>query len=176
MNYRTPLFPVSLAFAAGCIIAFATSCSQPLAVVLFLIGLVVFTIFQRVYPSSSLPCLLLIFTGGLLHTVTVSLQIPANDVRKLPEQERNSPLADWIAVVRDEPSVSPPEGPRSKVYHEACTLWISARHAADFAPCPRTPPPCPIGVPLPAQSKPGSRWWEHRFRSATLYCSPVRFD
>lgn len=101
---RVPLFPVSLAFATGCLLGQDALVSWPVALGLFLLVLVAWILAGRHEKSSLALFFVLTACAGLTHTLVLDASVPPDDVRRLPD-EKALATTQWRGRVVEEPAL-----------------------------------------------------------------------
>jgi ComEC/Rec2-related protein len=102
LSPRAPLFSVSLALALGCLIGLDGWVSLRVALVLFGLAGLLWWRLGRFEAASLAAFYLFVATGGVVHTLLLAGTIPADDLRRLPE-EKTYQTTQWRGVVIEEP-------------------------------------------------------------------------
>jgi ComEC/Rec2-related protein len=111
---RAPLFSVSLAFAAGCLIGLDAPGAWLVGLVLFVLTLVAWFLCGRHEKASLILFYLLTACAGMTHTLVLMDSVAPDDLRRLPE-DKLLDSTQWRAQVVDEPAsqASPHSGRRT---------------------------------------------------------------
>jgi competence protein ComEC len=100
---RAPLFSVSLAFATGCVLGLDGWISLTAALAAFSItGLLWFVMGHREGPSLA-AFYAFAACAGLVHTLLIASAIPADDLRRLPD-EKTLETTQWRGLIVEEPA------------------------------------------------------------------------
>jgi len=103
LSLRAPLFSVSLAFALGCVVGLAGWIAFGTALILMgILGLL--WLILASYEKASLATFYgYVASAGLVHTLLVGSIIPADDLRRLPE-DKTLTTTQWRGVIVEEPT------------------------------------------------------------------------
>jgi competence protein ComEC len=100
---RAPLFSVSLAFATGCLLGLDGLLTIPAALSLACLIGILWLILAR-YEKISLTAFYFFVAGvGLVHTLLVASTIPADDLRRLPD-DKTLETTQWRGLIIEEPA------------------------------------------------------------------------
>jgi competence protein ComEC len=102
-SLRAPLFSVSLAFAIGCLLGLDGVFSLGVALFLFYVALVGWLVLARREGASLIAFYILAACAGLAHTLLLGVAIPANDLRRLPD-EKLLDTTQWRGLIIEEPA------------------------------------------------------------------------
>ena len=103
LSRRAPLFSVSLAFAMGCLLALDGLASIAGALVLFYLAAVSWFVLARREKAGLTAFYALTISAGLAYTLLLETAIPANDLRRLPE-EKTLDTTQWRGLIIEEPA------------------------------------------------------------------------
>jgi ComEC/Rec2-related protein len=101
---RVPLFPVSLAFATGCLLGLDGLVSWPVALALFALALAAWLIARRNEQTSLAFFYLLTIAAGLTHTLVLAASVAPDDLRRLPDDKLLA-STQWRGKVIEEPAL-----------------------------------------------------------------------
>jgi competence protein ComEC len=100
---RAPLFSVSLAFAIGCLLGLDGILALPAAIFVFCLTGILWLIVARRENASLFVFYFFVAAAGLVHTLLVASSIPANDLRRLPD-EKTLETTQWRGLIIEEPA------------------------------------------------------------------------
>ncbi len=102
LSPRAPLFSVSLAFATGCLLGLDGWIPLPGALALFSIAGVLWLVLARREKASLAAFYAFTACAGLVHTLLLGSAIPADDLRRLPD-EKTLDTTQWRGLIVEEP-------------------------------------------------------------------------
>jgi competence protein ComEC len=103
LSPRAPLFSVSLAFATGCLLGLNGAIAPGFALALFYLAGVLWLITARHEKTSLAAFYFFAAAAGLVHTLLLASSIPANDLRRLPD-EKSLETTQWRGLIIEEPA------------------------------------------------------------------------
>ena len=99
---RAPLFSVSVAFATGCLLGLDGWISLPAAIVLFCVAGALWLILARRETASLAAFYAFTACAALVHTLLLAVSIPADDLRRLPD-DKTLDTTQWRGLIVEEP-------------------------------------------------------------------------
>ncbi|MCE0523594.1 MAG: ComEC/Rec2 family competence protein [Methylacidiphilales bacterium] len=103
LSPRAPLFSVSLAFATGCLLGLDGLFTLTGALVLFWFAGLIWFVLGRHEKASLAAFYVLTACAGLAHTLLLGASIPADDLRRLPD-EKTLDTTQWRGLIVEEPA------------------------------------------------------------------------
>ena len=103
LSLRAPLFSVSLAFASGCLLGLDHIISISVALAAFYLACIAWLVLARHESASLIAFYLLAACAGLAHTLLAASAIPADDLRRLPE-DKLLESTQWRGLIIEEPA------------------------------------------------------------------------
>jgi len=103
LSPRAPLFSVSLAFAIGCLIGLDGLMSLSGALTLFCLAGVLWFVLGCYEKASLAAFYIFVACVGLVHTLLISISIPMDDLRRLPN-EKTLDSTQWRGLIVEEPA------------------------------------------------------------------------
>ena len=102
LSRRAPLFSVSLAFATGCLLGLDGWIPLPAALVIFYVAGVLWLVLARREKASLAAFYAFVACAGLVHALLLGIAIPADDLRRLPD-EKTLDTTQWRGLIVEEP-------------------------------------------------------------------------
>ena len=100
---RAPLFSVGLAFACGCLLGLDELVTLRVALVAIAVAALLWFFMARRETVSLAAFYFLVACAGLTHTLLLSRSIPADDLRRLPD-EKEFATSQWRGQIIEEPT------------------------------------------------------------------------
>jgi ComEC/Rec2-related protein len=102
LSPRAPLFSVSVAFATGCLLGLDGWISLPAALLIFYVAGMLWLVLARHEKASLAAFYAFTACAGLVHTLLLGVSIPADDLRRLPD-EKTLDTTQWRGLIVEEP-------------------------------------------------------------------------
>lgn len=103
LSHRAPLFSVSVAFATGCLLGLDGLVSLSAALAICYLAGVLWLILARHEKASLAAFYAFVACAGLVHTLLLGVSIPADDLRRLPD-EKTLDTTQWRGLIIEEPA------------------------------------------------------------------------
>ena len=103
LSPRAPLFSVSLAFATGCLLGLDRAMTLGGALVTVYLAGVLWFVLARHEKASLAAFYIFVACVGLTHTLLLGVAIPANDLRRLPD-DKLLDTTQWRGLIIEEPA------------------------------------------------------------------------
>jgi len=103
LSRRAPLFSVSIAFATGCLLGLDGWITMGTALLLFYLASMLWFVLARREGASLAAFYAFTVCAGLVHTLLLGVSIPADDLRRLPD-EKTLDTTQWRGFIVEEPA------------------------------------------------------------------------